>query len=351
MLKGSDFIAVLSCLLMFACQRPPEYQQFPKIDTHVHLRTYDASFVQQAKSDNFQLLTIAVRAGSQARIDEQNAFMLYQKNQFPETVAWATTFSMEGWGTPGWQETVLAGLKREFEQGAIAVKVLKDIGMTFRKPDSSFILIDDASFDPIFDFIAAQGKTLVAHTGEPKNCWLPLDRMTVNSDRNYFRRNPEYHMYLHPEYPSYEDQVNARDHMLEKHPDLRVIGAHLGSLEWNVDELAKRLDKFPNLAVDMAARICHFQVQDRDKVRDFFTKYQDRLIYATDLGQSDNSNAAQVQNNIHTVWQKDWQYFTTDDNLTADAVPQPFRGINLPVHILKKIYSENARKWLPGFPE
>ena len=100
-------------------------------------------------------------------------------------------------------------------------------------------------------------------------------------------------MFLHPEYPSYEDQINARDHLLELHPDLKFIGCHLGSLEWNVDELAKRLDKFPDLAVDMSARICHLQYQsakDREKVRDFCIKYQDRLLYGTDLSDNDGND-------------------------------------------------------------
>ena len=80
--------------------------------------------------------------------------------------------------------------------------------------------------------------------------------------------------------------MRARDHMLEKHPGLQFIGAHLGSLEWSVDELAKRLDKFPNMAVDMAARISHLQYQAKinwQKVHDFCIKYQDRLLYATDI--------------------------------------------------------------------
>ena len=66
---------------------------------------------------------------------------------------------------------------------------------------------------------------------------------------------------------------------------MKFIGAHLGSLEWNVDELARRLDKFPNMAVDMAARITHLQFQSAtnwQKVHDFMIKYQDRLLYATD---------------------------------------------------------------------
>lgn len=48
------------------------------------------------------------------------------------------------------------------------------------------------------------------------------------------------------------DQINARDHMLEKHPALKFIGAHLGSLEWSLEELSKRLDRFPNMALDLA---------------------------------------------------------------------------------------------------
>jgi hypothetical protein len=52
--------------------------------------------------------------------------------------------------------------------------------------------------------------------------------MTVNNDRNYFKNHPEYHMYLHPEYPTYDDQINARDRFVEKHPDMRFVGAHLG---------------------------------------------------------------------------------------------------------------------------
>ena len=48
--------------------------------------------------------------------------------------------------------------------------------------------------------------------------------------------------------------MDARDHILAKHPNLVVIGAHIGSLEYNVDEVAKRLDKYPNFHVEVSAR-------------------------------------------------------------------------------------------------
>ena len=153
--------------------------------------------------------------------------------------------------------------------GAVAVKVWKDVGMVLKDPDGKYVMADDARLDPVFSALAKQGRTLVAHLGEPRNCWLPVDQMTVDGDRRYFAAHPEYHGLLHPEIPNYEAQVAARDRMLERHPTLRVVGCHLGSLEYDVDELAKRLDKYPNLAVDLSARIVHLQIQPRDKVRAF----------------------------------------------------------------------------------
>jgi predicted TIM-barrel fold metal-dependent hydrolase len=172
--------------------------------------------------------------------------------------------------------------------------------------------------------------------------------MTVNNDRTYFKNNPEYHMYLHPEYPSYEDQINARDRLLEKHPDMRFVGAHLGSLEWDVRELATRLEKFPNMAVDMAARIPHLQHQtrlDREKVRQFFIDYQDRIIYATDSGISENSNPENERKDLHNTWLNDWRYFVGDSTMTSPYVNGEFQGLKLPKKVIDKIYRENAKKW------
>ena len=57
-----------------------------------------------------------------------------------------------------------------------------------------------------------------------------------------------------PRAPSKQQVLDARDNLLAKNPDLRVIGAHFGSLEDHLDVLATRLDLYPNFAVDTAAR-------------------------------------------------------------------------------------------------
>ncbi len=329
-------------------KKSPDYATFPKIDAHVHLGNPEFDFAELAKQNNFRFLTLCTRASSQEFINKQFDLYSHQHEKNPNIISFASTFSMEGWGEPDWQAKTIEYLQSTFDKGAIAVKVWKDIGMTFRNPDSSFIKIDDPAFDPILEYIASHGKTLVAHIAEPKDCWMPLDSITVKGDRDYFKNNPQYHMYLHPDYPSYIELVNSRDNMLAKHPNLKVVGCHLGSLEWDVDELAKRLDKYPNFAVDISARIAHFQYQDREKVKNFLIKYQDRILYGTDIVITENRKMEDIKTQFINSWTADWKYFTTDQELTSNDLNFPFKGLKLDTKVLKKIYYENALKWYPG---
>lgn len=328
-----------------------DFNKVEKYDTHAHINAFDTTFIQLAKDDNFRLLTVNVNTSSYPTVQEQQDIAVRMVKAYPEQVAWATAFNLDDWGTDKWLPQTLTYLKRSFENGAIGVKVWKNIGMELRDKDGKFVMIDDSRFDPVIDFIEKNDKTFIGHLGEPRNAWLPVDKMTVSGDKNYFSKNPEYHMFLHPEYPSYEDQVNARDKMLEKHPNIRFVGVHLGSLEWSVDELAKRLDKFPNMAVDMAERICHLEYQainERQKVRDFIIKYQDRLIYATDDWVGPNSNPDELRKDIQETRLSDWRYFVTDEEMSVPYFSEKIQGLKLPKEVVDKIYRKNAEKWFPG---
>jgi predicted TIM-barrel fold metal-dependent hydrolase len=228
------------------------------------------------------------------------------------------------------------------------------VGMVLKDKDGRYVMIDDPHFDPLLEAIAAQGHPLVAHLGEPRNCWLPVEQMTVQSDRNYFSKNPQYHGYLHPEVPGYEKQVAARDAMLERHPRLKVIGCHLGSLEYDVDELAKRLDRYPNFAVDLAARLVHLQIQPRDKVRAFILKYQDRLLYGTDSdfggGDATPQSVERALTELAAMYRAEATWLATDQSVEVPRAKAGFtsQGLALPAGVLRKIYFENAKKWYPG---
>lgn len=330
-----------------------DYYTVKKADTHVHINTAQTYFITFSARENFRLIDLNVDAPGYPTIEQQRNFLIRHIKEFPDRLCFCTSFQTDnGFEDSDWQKRTIAYLQSSFDSGAIGVKVWKNIGMSLKNKKGQFVMIDDPRFDPIIDFIAKSKKTLVGHLGEPRNCWLPLKDMTVNNDKAYFKEHPEYHMYLHPEYPSYQAQIEARDHMLRKHPDLRFDGAHLASLEWSVDELAKRLDSFPNMAVDMAERICHLQyqcIQNFQKVYDFVIKYQNRLLYATDLEVNEGTDSTEAMKHMHDTRFGHWTFFTSDSTLTAPEVNGSFRGLHLPKEVVDKIYLKNAEKWFPAF--
>lgn len=336
-----------------------DFKSVEKFDAHVHItKDIDTVFIVQGKADNLRLLNINVYSTTGEPIEKLQKFAIQQDQAYPGRTAYATAFSLKNFNNDNWHAETIAYLKNSFSLGAIAVKVHKNIGMELKDKNGKLVFIDNARFDTILDFLAQNNIPLIGHLGEHKNSWLPLEKMTVKGNRDYARAHPEHHMYLHPDRPSYEYYIQVRDHMLEKHPDLKFIGAHLGSLEWSVDELAKRLDKFPNMAVDMAERISHLQYQaltNWQKVHDFFIKYQDRLIYGTDLRSSAQdivnegiTEPSAMKKHAHDVWLRHWRFFTSDEKMRVPKVEGEFKGLKLPREVVDKIYRKNAEKWFPG---
>lgn len=325
-----------------------DFYNVKKIDVHAHQLTDRTEFVEQARKDNFVLLSLNTEVPDYAPVDSQQYYVLQLRHRYPNEIYCITTFETATMDQPGWADRQLAYLKRSFDSGAVGIKVWKNIGMSLRDKNGRFIMIDDSVFDPIFDYLEKNNIPVIGHIGEPKNCWLPLDSMTTNNDRSYFAAHPQYHMYLHPEYPSYATIIRSRDHLLEKHPHLRFTGAHLGSLEWDVDEIAKRLDRFPHMCVDPAERLGQLEYQSLrnwQKVHDFFIKYQDRIMYGTDLEDVWSAAPDSIARHAHALWLRDWQYFTSGDSLSSPFVNARFKGLQLPRGVIDKIYFENAEKW------
>lgn len=324
-----------------------DFKKTKKIDAHIHIRSSSGAISDQAKADSFLLINVNV-ASSDSALQEQQKYTDYQVSAHQKQILFLDAFSMKNWDSPDWTELTIRHLKESFAKGALGIKVWKNIGMVEKDRSGKFIMIDDPRFDPVIQYIIDQHKTLLGHIGEPLDCWLPLEKMTVNNDREYYKSMPMYYMYLHPDYPTYQQLIDARDRLLARHPDLRFVGAHLGSLEYEVDSLSKRLDRFPNMAVDVAERVCHLQYQsktNREKIRNFIIKYQDRIIYGSDLGMRPNDNPDQAKARLHKRWMEEWLYFTTDNMMVSEEVNGEFQGLKLPKSVVDKIYYKNAVKW------
>lgn len=333
-----------------------DFARVRKFDAHVHANVDDPAFLAVAQRDGFELLSINVDYPDFPALAVQAAIARKKRAADPRRFHYATTFSMKGFGTQGWTERTDAAIDAAVAQGAVAVKVWKNIGMVERDPQGRRVFLDDPRFDGVIAHLEARHIPLIAHQGEPRNCWLPPDQMSTDNDRSYFRDHPEYYMYLHPEEPRYETLMAARDRFVTRHPHLSFVGAHMASLEWSVDELARFLDRFPNANVDVAARITQVQAQSRDdyaKVRGFFLKYQDRLMYGTDLTQNPPDPKARAQNPPATddfageadaTWRSDWRYLATSEGQHVDAIKADVKGLALPRRVINKLYYRNARR-------
>jgi acetyl esterase/lipase len=218
---------------------------------------------------------------------------------------WIAAFDDGGFGKPGFAAQALAEVDRALAQGARGVKLYKSLGMELRDAQGRFLLPDDPAFEPVFAGLAARGTTVYAHIAEPIAAWEPLDPMSPDYD--YYRTRPAWHIHGRPGVPSKPAILAARDRVLARHPQLRMVGCHLGSMEEDVDEVAERLDRHSNFVVDTAARVLHLTLQPREKVREL-----------------------------------------TGETIDVDG--RKVSGLALPEAVVRRIFRENALRWVLGEP-
>ena len=324
-----------------------EFTSLEPIDAHTHISQTGPAFVGMLQRLHMHVLDILYVDDT----DPDRRSMEPQRQEALSFVAssmghaqFCTTFDPFRLNSPDFSKEAIDALNRDFAQGAVAAKVWKNIGMELKNASGQYVLPDDPRFEPVYRNIAAHNKTLVIHAADPDVAWD--SRYSTATSARYFAENPQWEMTKKPDAPQKIAILQARDHLLAMNPDLRVVGAHLGSMENQLDDLASRFDLYPNFAVDTAARVGRFARQPRDKVRAFILKYQDRILYGTDLHFSAGATDQAVAHGWENRYAMDWRYFATDDTFEYQGIK--VEGLNLPLPVLKKLYHDNAVRWIPG---
>ena len=317
------------------------------IDTHAHVFKLDPGFDDFLQKLHLHLLDIVVANKDDAtfpNLQTKKAAAEAFVRQSGGKAALCTTFDPFKFSNPTFADDAVRQLNQDFAKGAVAVKIWKNVGMELKDQSGRFVMPDDPRFGPIYKDIAKNGKTLIAHLAEPDSCWQPPNKNSP--DYTYYNEHPEWYMFKQPDHPKKAAIIQARDHILEENPQLRVVGAHLGSLEMSLDELGRRFERYPNFAVDVAARVVYLAIQPREKVRQFLITYQDRILYGTDLGLYNRQNTATAEASWAKQYATDWTFFSSEKVVNYRG--REVKGLALPPQVLRKLYHDNAVHWIHG---
>jgi uncharacterized protein len=111
---------------------------------------------------------------------------------------------------------------------------------------------------------------------------------------------------------------------------------NFANLNHDLAKLGKLLDKYPNLYADISARYAESATIPLF-METFYEKYQDRLMYGTDMGY----DAPMYRLTFRILESKDEHFYES-----GYGYHWALNGIGLSKDVLKKLYHENAAKIL-----
>jgi predicted TIM-barrel fold metal-dependent hydrolase len=323
------------------------FARLQPIDVHVHVFKADPAFQAMLERLQLELMNILVMDDTlsyRKQLEPQVADALALVRSSQGHIALCTTFDPYKFNDPNFDDESIKQIDRDFAHGAVAVKIWKNVGMEIKNRDGKFIMPDDPKLAPIYKDIAAHGKTLMAHLAEPDVAWGPPD--ASDPSWSYYQENPQWFLYNKPGFPSKQEILQARDHVLAGNPKLRMVGVHLGSMERSLDNIAAHFERYPNFAVDTAARMEYLMIAPPEKVRAFLIKYQDRVLYGTDLDLIATADVQESLKEWQSTYARDWKFLASDE--TFDSEGRKVHGLKLPEPVLQKIFRDNAIHWIPG---
>jgi predicted TIM-barrel fold metal-dependent hydrolase len=240
-------------------------------------------------------------------------------------------------------------IERAYHAGAKGLKILKTLGLYLREniTTGKLVKIDDPRFDPMWDACGQLNMPVAIHVSDPIAFFTPTDRFNERFEE--LNHHPDWSFYDH-EFPSNTELLEARNRAFARHPRTQFLVLHVGNLAENLDNVSENLDKFPNMTVDIAARIGELGRQPR-RSRRFFDHYQDRILFGTDATPHGDEFPQQTFNDkLYEIY---YRFLETEDEYFDYApakVPPQGRwriyGIGLPEPILQKVYNQNAARLL-----
>jgi hypothetical protein len=245
------------------------------------------------------------------------------------------------------------------------VDTLKQIGcdgikMIEGKPEIRKMLpipaFDGPAYAPYWEKMAAVDLPIIFHVNDPEEFWDAARVPGWAKEQGWF--------YGDGSYINNEEQYRQVLNVLRRHPNLKVIFAHFFFLSNQLDRLAGYLDEFPFMHIDLTPGIemYHHFAKRPQVTRDFFLKYQDRILFGTDIGAkallAPSQEGIEPEESklridlVRSFLEKDGAFCLDTEKVNLfGKFEGDFQGIHLPKSALTKIYHQNFEKLAGAEPQ
>ena len=235
------------------------------IDYHNHLDSLDPRDVLTIMDacGLERIVNITMQTGEEA-LAVMRRFHSAAPQRF-STIGWMDWSGIE---QPDFFRKSVDSLEQLVEHGACGLKMWKDLGLTVRDASGQLLRIDDERLAPIFEKAAELQVPVMFHTADPDAFFLPTDQ--------YNERFEE--LAAHPDWSFYGSQyakqelLEQRNRVFARHPGTTFVAAHMAESAECLSRVAELLDAYPNVSVDMSARVAELGRQPYT-ARAFFLRY------------------------------------------------------------------------------
>jgi predicted TIM-barrel fold metal-dependent hydrolase len=260
---------------------------------------------------------------------------------------------------PGYGARIAKGIQAAYKAGARGIKISKGLGLGWVDAKGAVVPVDDPGLDPMFELAGRLHMPIAIHTGDPKAFWKPP---TPENERyEELSAHPNWSFYGHP--MTWEALYAQFERRVKRHPKTIFIGVHFGNDPEDPAHVGRMLDTYKNLYIDLAARVPEIGRVDANhdptRLRAFFEKYQDRILWGTDVAVGNKPHALMFgSTGREPAGPRDEERFFDGCyrwlETTQKGIPSPtpiqgrwtIDGIGLPREILEKVYWKNAAKLL-----
>ena len=307
--------------------------KYPAIDMHTHVygRTDEeiAAWLKAMDACGIEK-SIVYTGATGTRFDD----LVKMYSKYGDRFELWCGFDYTGYEDPGYGPAAAKELERCFRAGARGVGevMFKGKGPSPSSKLKTIILPDDPRMDILWRKCADLGLPVNLHISEDK--WM-YEKMDSTNDG--LMNASTWEVKMENGAKTHEEMLERLENTVKKHPKTIFIAAHLANCCANLSVLAGYFDKYPNLYADISAR--YGEIAPIPKfVHDFIEKYQDRIVYGTDM----TFNERIYRVTFRILETADEHFYETD----LFGYHWPLYGLALTDKTMKKVYRDNAIKLL-----